>query len=335
MDELNLNTIAQEASSIGIDELVRSTEEELNSLKITAWDVINTLMNFRRDYQEYKDLQKRINLVKSKGFSVFQGLQEQLKQLEIKAYDSFFNFQNLFNLYYGQKIQMVSVVKINGERKLILIDNSIADLERNQYGRLTYKINQIGTQLKWDKKEYNADLLNLVADEVFRRWDVALATHSQKSWLPILWYLNGKWSGAFVTNKGTLNEAYANFYIHKFTGFINGEQEENVSIYVLNNDYGARSVDNTSGFAIGDVSYGRLQFGIKGQDASPMGMAQVYRELDNLLNMLIQDIELDMKGGLIDRLPKKLKQSTARQAEEIKEGLGPILDKLLSFYKQS
>lgn len=56
MDELNLNTIAQEASSIGIDELVRSTEEELNSLKITAWDVINTLMNFRRDYQEYKDL---------------------------------------------------------------------------------------------------------------------------------------------------------------------------------------------------------------------------------------------------------------------------------------
>jgi len=38
--------------------------------------------------------------------------------------------------------------------------------------------------------------------------------HSKTSWLPILWKFGKTWSGAFVNNKGSLNEAYANFYIN-------------------------------------------------------------------------------------------------------------------------
>jgi hypothetical protein len=68
-----------------------------------------------------------------------------------------------------------------------------------------------------------------------------------------LWYLDGKWSGAKVTNKGSINEAYANFYINKFRQFIlPGVSHKNVRTFVLT---GIGNVDNTSGFAIGDVQY--------------------------------------------------------------------------------
>jgi hypothetical protein len=71
MADTELEEIAQEASSIGIDQLIENAEEEINSLDITAWDVISALMDFRRNYQEYKDLSERIKLVKKKGLSVF------------------------------------------------------------------------------------------------------------------------------------------------------------------------------------------------------------------------------------------------------------------------
>lgn len=318
-------TIADELGSLGIDEFIEHLPE-FN--EISGDEVIMQARNFKNSYKQYFDFHESILITVKGKKRIKPSSKKQLQELQDQAYKDFFLFQNSFNEYFKNRIQMVAVIAINGERQLRLIDNNFDELTRNKYGGLIYNMKQVGQQLKYDSDIYDNTLLEAVTDEVFFRWDVALATHNSSQHLPILWYLNGKWSGAKVTNKGSISEAYANFYINKYDKFTSpGASHLNVKIFVTE---GVGAVDNTSGFAIGDVSYKNVQFGIKSTDASPMKMRQVYLEIENLINMITSGIERTPET-LREYLPNSLKTAWTVQAKELTaEQIGEELDNLFS-----
>lgn len=328
---MNITEIANGASTIGVEQLIENTEGLLNNINLSPEQVLLALEDFEKaykDFKNYKDISKIFKKYKANSTASFKMM---YKQKEDEVYNKFFIFQNLFNNFYHRNIQMVSVININDERKLILLDNSIAALTREDFGSLTYKIEELGIQLKWEKEEYDASLLEQVTNEVFRRWDIALETHEQKTWLPIFWFTNGKWKGVKITNKGTLNEAYANLYINRFSNFTHN-MESNVEIYILHPSLGAAAVDNTSGFAIGDVQYSNhtsVQFAIKGYGAAPMGLADVYKHIE----ILKKGIQNNQIKDIIDILPKKLKQSTIYQTKMLELDISTEIDNFKDMFK--
>ena len=126
-------------------------------------------------------------------------------------------------------------------------------------------------------------------DEVQRRWDISKEAHNNKQrTLPILWKNGrGKWNGYFVNNQGTIKEAYAKFYLHKIIVDNGVATEESVARFISDKKYGALSVDNTPGFAIGDTNIGNIHYAIKSESASLLGYATLYRQAKQLCDDLI------------------------------------------------
>lgn len=214
----------------------------------------------------------------------------------------------------------------DGGFHLGLFDNDMSHVARGAYGRLTYQINNINKIFQYDMNEYNADILNNTFREVLYRWGVALSTHKKKVWLPLLWKMGG-WAGVKVNNQGTLAEAYANFYVNKVT--FNGNMEQKVANFVLNREHGAMSVDNTSGFAIGDINKGNVQFAVKKNKSGLMGIAQVYNIIQQL-KVQLGIIDDTFLTTLYDEITK---QGKAKQVAQLTSGkVSKDLEKMLNEY---
>ena len=57
--------------------------------------------------------------------------------------------------------------------------------------------------------------------------------------------------------------------------------------FISDKKYGALSVDNTPGFAIGDTNIGNIHYAIKSESASLLGYATLYRQAKQLCDDLI------------------------------------------------
>jgi hypothetical protein len=125
--------------------------------------------------------------------------------------------------------------------------------------------------------EYDSSKLDTTADCVYSRWETAKSELGRSVGLPIVWKIGpNEYDGRKVNNKGTIAEAYANFYLNSVE-FPSSDLEHNVGTYVLDDSYGMLSVDNTLGFAIGDISRGGTnQYAVKSNRAGLMGMHKVY-----------------------------------------------------------
>lgn len=207
------------------------------------------------------------------------------QKLDLKKnliYKDFFALQNLINLFIYQKVIMtyVHVDPITGHRELRIFDNDIANLsvtEVNQYGKnyakLSYDIQERYLQLKNSlPEESNAGLQNTAA-EVEARY----AKYKGR----ILWQLNNDWIGYKLYNRGPINEAFTDFYLHEVQ--LKNGLNENIHQFMTSvKPQGVIYADNANGFLLGDISAGGLQFAVKGAYGSPQNFAAIVNWLKKI-----------------------------------------------------
>lgn len=322
--------IAQEAMILGRQELENNIKQELKSSKVNTKTVIQALNDFELLYKQYRALlseKRRLKSINPNSDNLSQ-IRETIKKFQLETYEKFFKFQNLFNEYFQQRIQMLFVYRNeSGEFKLGLLENDLSHVIINKYGSLEYNINQIQNIIKLEIAEYDSTSLNETANEIYRRWDIAKSVYHKSVGLPILWNINGRWNGRKVNNKGTIAEAYANFYIHQI--ILEGDIENRVQTYVIDKEYGMLSVDNTLGFVVGDINVGQIQYAVKSQRAGLMGMHQVYKYIQNIKNLLNSGLEEEALKKLFEQTSQK---GTAKQVQALSEYIEKEHDKLIETY---
>lgn len=283
-----IEEITDSVKNITVEELEKSLKEDLvdknqilTQLKVKIPQFLQKFKNFQSDY-----------LLKHKKSELSISAQCSLLKAEIDIiYKDFFEIQNLLNAYINQKIIM-TYVDVDGEgNRSIKVSNNNSDILNveigNRYGhdftKLGYNFvdEQHYSLLKNALPEKDNKTLNETAKEVERRY----STYKKK----VLWYYPDTWKGYKFNSKGPINEAYVNFYVHDVK--LNKSIEGNIDDFILDNTYGAKLVDSTKGFMIGDVSKNGIQYAVKGAFGSP----QHYKEVVNTFNKLLNGEELSEK----------------------------------------
>lgn len=299
LDKSISTAVANKVTEIGIQSLEKKIAQELP--KVPLSEVIVELEKFEKLYTAYRQMLVAKRKAKSLQSPNLAMLRTQIQQEQTIVYEQFFIFQNKFNAYFGRKIQMLFVIPKDGI-KLVLADNDLKHVVVNQYGSLEYQINDLSlTLLK--ENEYDSSLLDDTANSVYARWDAAKTKLKKSVGLPILWKTANGWDGRKVNNRGTIAEAYANFYINQVE--FQGDLEYRVGTYVCDGAYGMMSVDNTMGFVLGDIDRGHVQYAVKSQRAGLMGMHRVYQYIRSIRKMLGQNITDE---ALVSQLMEKVSQ---------------------------
>ena len=325
-DELGVSAIVDDAITIGLEEL---TEKVQNEARASLQEVESALLDFEMKFKRFLDIKQQYSNAKNNPVQMSADSRIAKHQAEDEAYASFFRFQNAFNSYFGQRITILYVY--NGPDNsftLGLFDNDMSHLDRsNKYGALKYNIQQISKIFAYSLDEYDPRALDEVYREILYRWGVALSTHNKKQWLPLLWNING-WDGRKVANKGTFAEAYANFYVNQIPFDNESNMEVKVQNFITNATYGAASVDNTQGFAVGDIDKGAVQLAVKGTNASPQGMRQVYNLIQSLRSQL-GAINEEFLSTFYNEISKsgKAKQVKKMTTEELNRSVNVMIDK--------
>lgn len=236
------------------------------------------IKSFLKQVEVYRIAQKQIK--QSNSVLATAAILDAKKDL---IYKDFFELQNLINLSQGQKV-VVTYVDIgeDGQREIRIIDNDISHLgtemgmyRNNPYYKLSYEVNSAYRILKNELSEEQNQGLQLTAAEVERRY-----TKYKKR---VLWRPQGSdWKGYYFPTKGPINEAYASFYIKniEFSGYM----EDQIDKFILDNECGAITADNFSGFMIGDYSQDGIQYAIKGKFGGAQGWIQVANKLQTVVD---------------------------------------------------
>lgn len=313
--------LAEEITQYSLTELSENAANEVRGAAVLN-ELMIAMSNFEKAFDDFYNVKIQKRRLKAQGANYIH-VKEEMQRLEKIAYESFFIFQNLFNEYYEQIIQMTFVNRLpNGSFELVLFDNNMKHIKENEFGSLEYEMGEISKIFKYELDEYNPTLLDETANEVYYRWDCA-KIKANKGRRPILWNINGVWQGRTVNNKGTIAEAYANFYINKIT--FNGNIESRVGFYVTDSEHGMQSVDNTMGFILGDISAGNVQFAIKTNRASPMGMYRVRQFISKIRKQLGQT---STSEELVEELKKEVSQQG--KAKQVQDNLSGSLDETFS-----
>ena len=156
--------------SVSTKELAQIVQQSLNSeLAVTTTQVMEALEIFEKEYTKYHELIKIKRSLK-KNKQDISSIRQEIYSMERELYEKFFNFQNLFNAYYGQKIVMTYVYHDeNGSFQIGLSDNDLSHVVENQYQSLEYSINGIEDMLKLEAEEYDSTLLDETANSVYDR----------------------------------------------------------------------------------------------------------------------------------------------------------------------
>ena len=327
-NEQDMTPIAQEAISIGLEEL---RKEASQMFVPNIEEVRQAALSFCHEYEQaQKEYQTWLS---SSGKTKSRRKQNEIMLLS-GARAAFDVFQNKINAYFHQmmKIMYVYMDPKTGAITLSVLDNSVSALTLDpNYGAVQYHLNEIKNVFQIE--DYDSVLLDAAEQSIYSRWQIA-KQHTKKSrYLPILWRAQGGWAGAKINNLGTIAEAYVNFYINKY--IFTSNLEENVGIYILHPTYGAVAVDNASGFLIGDTSIDNIHFAVKKETASPMNLKKVYDETKKILALPVFSPEY-LKKIFVDQEKEKVK--AGQQAQEIKNlsrALGNTADAIISDIKNS
>ena len=319
-------SLAKEVTEYSLDAFEEGVAEELRQSSVSVNDIMIELNRFEEMYRDYYSLVKQKRKFKGSNNdnkATLDRLRHEIQNRQITVYEQFFKFQNAFNAYFKQKIQMVFVTNDNG-MKLVVADNDLKHTIMNQYGTLEYTIKDTEQQILKNTK-YDSASLDRAAVSVYDRWDKAKqdainSGRKRQAGLPILWKVAGAIDGRIVNNKGTIAEAYANFYLNSIE--LNGSDlEYNVATYVTDPDYGMASVDNTMGFALGDVGRAHMQYAIKSERAGLAGMHRVYQFIAKIKKELAA-IGASEQGGdeaLIQRLKERFIDEELRKTNKVKQ----------------
>ena len=329
-----LTSIAQQALRMGVQEAERGYLEELKTSDITADMVILSMRKFYEKFSnwyEIREIQIREKKKFGKDSAEYKIQRLKMKDLEKEIYPLFFDFQYKFNLYYGKLIKTVfvyydengSAILYTGEDKMSMLTPSL------QY--TAAHIKNLNNLIALEQEEYDSTNLDAARQEVDYRFGIATSRYDRSTFIPILWKIGGEWYGAIVNNRGTIAEAYANFFLNEVE--FSGDIEPDVGQYVTDNEHGMMSVDNTPGFFAGDVDRGQIQYQIKAEGAGPGGFIQVglhvqkiLADLNNLKLTEAQAIET-LKG----KLEKDIASANAPQVYMLRNSLEKTVNKLTEF----
>lgn len=206
---------------------------------------------------------------------------------------SFFKFQNAVNNYLGQEVKVLYVFKDeNGTYHLTTFNNAADPNHFRGKNYTQYYLKELKKELDKQECQEFVQKLDKSQNTVITRYNIAKSKLKLIAGIPLLWKMRNVWQGIIVDNEGTIAEAYANFFINKINInenypniFPKNNKEQQVEDYAMN-PYGLISVDNASGFFIGDISYEATQFAVKKENASPMKMKAVYEKIDEILKSL-------------------------------------------------
>lgn len=323
---IDYNNANAEAIAAGVaNAAITMTEDEfcqtvLNYIsQNTGYDqIVIKIKNFLNKLKEY-------NLPKKFGGG---SLEERIKWLELKKdliYKDFFELQNLINNFLGQEIKMTYVhTDDEGRREIRISENNIDHLMVTrgssywgEYAKLTYVVDSGYEKLKNSLPEEDNDTLQDTAREVEYRYE--------KNKKRVMWYYPDRpenWKGYRFTNKGPINEAYVNLYVHNIK--LKYSMEPNIDTFMLDTSYGAIKADATKGFLLGDIANGITQYAVKGAFGSPQGTADVinYFEKMEQSNFTPQSFANFIKHFTYDELHKEYKPQIKEMS---KRSIGAVL----------
>lgn len=290
-----------------------------NIVEATAGEVIASMLKFRESFKEYYRLYQAKSAfkgkLKSNDFNLYTTYnRDDFVEARRRAYVDFIDFQNKYNSYYGQVVKLVYVSRSEDNNfAMTVFDNN---LEHVGQRTAKYYFGAVKQVFEYDKQtEYDSTWLNLVAQEVNRRWSIALEKHPGRyAWLPLLWKID-RWDGVKVNNRGTIAEAWATMYIHQFEFQNQGDLEASVEEFAVS---GMGSVDNALGFFKGDtcgLTYDNVQYAIKSEEASLGGMTQVGHWVDELLGCV--NAEMTFENMLEILRDKVSKEGVANQVQSL------------------
>lgn len=299
-----LNLIADDVENMIKESVVKEVGEEfkisLSQLKQGAQAYIREYNSLQREVANFELVLKRQSQLRKANRSTYETIDEYINNKEDisnflrsdiprRLFEASFKFQNLLNMYLGQKVTMVYVFDDGTGPELYEIKTEdILSFDYSSRNKLVARYNATSknmqsalTKLQIDEKlNFNMRNLKDTYKEVIHRYRKSRSAGSKV----VLWQVPQKlWHAMKVSAEGDINEAYASFVIlnQSSPSFNYSDIEYNIQDFMLK---GVAEVDNMSGLLKGDVTKGNIEYGIKSANASTLSLNQIIKLANEIAN---------------------------------------------------
>lgn len=242
-----------------------------------------------------------------------------------RLYNTAFAFQQLLNTVLGQTIKMVYVFPgKEGPELYEILNNDLLKFDTSsrhqlvaRYNANTKNFQSALKKLELTEKTINYDPKGLTNtyNETVRRYNISREHHNHV----VLCKPNGIWYVTKVSSLGDINEAYAAVVIlNQPTPTFKNDLEHNVYDFLMSF---VSQVDNISGLLQGDISKDGVEYGIKSANASTLGLAQMKKLAQEIINTPGFDknklLEVKQKLASRGRLRNKIEHMTETTYREL------------------
>ena len=344
-DIMAIGRVAEDAAWEEVERAIpMEIQQSIQVLHIAAANYMRVLDDLSLQLQVFRDILKRQKELRNQMTNNYsEGLEEEylrnkeeittflhVSQTPQILYSESFKFQNILNEVLGQKIVMTFVYAgKEGPELYEMTSDKVLRFDYSKNNQLTARYSITQDQLKDFARsmELDNDLkfslpgLKTTYKEVMHRYEIA---RDRKTYM-VMWDKGDYWEKWKVSSAGDINEAYAKFILENQPdpSFTLG-MEENIEDYVTK---GVALVDNISGLLQGDVSIGNIEYGIKSAGASSLGLAQMKRLAQKILNDAQFDVNKLRQEQ--ERLRARGKQRNVKAAEMVDD----IVDEIISVIK--
>ena len=299
-----LNLIADDVENMVKESVVKEVGEEfkisLSQLKQGAQAYIREYNSLQKEVANFESVLKRQSQLRKANRSTYETIDEYINNKEDisnflrsdiprRLFEASFKFQNLLNMYLGQKVTMVYVFDDGTGPELYEIKTEdILSFDYSSRNKLVARYNATSknmqsalTKLQIDEKlNFNMKNLKDTYKEVIHRYRKSRSVGSKV----VLWQVPQKiWHAMKVSAEGDINEAYASFVIlnQSSPSFNYSDIEYNIQDFMVK---GVAEVDNMSGLLKGDVTKGNIEYGIKSANASTLSLNQIIKLANEIAN---------------------------------------------------
>lgn len=316
---MSVQSLSENIANLTLDDLNELYQEEIDNfgldMQLHMTELRELTESLITNMELYQARVKTLNLTK-----VSDQARKFMQQKEL-IYEDFFKLQNLINSFINQKIIMtyVSVDPISGQREVRLFDNDISHLAvttqstafGSNYAKLTYDVSHHYSTLKNSLSDDENLGLQSTAAEVEARY----VKYKHR----ILWKINNEWYGYRLTNRGPINEAFVDFYLHEVQ--LNQSLPENIHTFMKSEvPKGVIQADNANGFLMGDTSIGGLHFAVKGNLSGPQNFTMI-------INWLKKLRDSDFSEGALQTFITRFKDEERQRATSL---VKPLLTKSIA-----
>lgn len=280
----------------------------------TSRNIRNRIVQLRKNIKSAAKKPDEIDSKTLEYFTFFKDYMQSatLNQTATKNfYKNIIWYQEKMNQILDQYVQMIFVFENNGTILFADSEDLLSGFDKSNM-TFKYNINKYKRNTKDEKEEKNMiefyttnsdfSALRSTYLEVIWRYRHAKyrKTDGTREKLKIVLYkIDKRWHGVFVVAGGDISQAYAAYALnHIFAPFKNKDLEHQVEFFLFGEENGTSlylnqqrisqnnikkwshggviGVDDESGFLAGDVSFGDIEYGIKGIGSSSLNLRQIF-----------------------------------------------------------